>query len=46
MKTKRLNILLPAKLKTQLDAEKRRGTSAAGLIRHLLARHFKGMREA
>ncbi|MDC8450808.1 MAG: hypothetical protein LV473_20985 [Nitrospira sp.] len=42
MKMQRLNIQLPVKLKTKLDAERQRGTSAAGLIRHLLEEHFKG----
>lgn len=46
MKMHRLNIQVPSKLKTQLDAERRRGTSAAGLIRHLLEQHFKGKKAA
>jgi hypothetical protein len=46
MKMQRLNIQLPADLKTKLDAERKRGTSAAGLIRHLLAQHFKGRKAA
>ena len=33
-------------LKTKLDAERKRGTSAAGLIRHLLEQHFKGKKAA
>ena len=41
MKMQRLNIQLPVKLKTKLDAERKRGTSAAGLIRHLLEQYFK-----
>jgi len=45
-KMQRLNIQLPKKLKAKLDAEKRRGTSAAGLIRHLLEQHFKNKRAA
>jgi len=32
--------------RSQLDAERKRGTSAAGLIRHLLEQHFKGKRAA
>ena len=44
MKMQRLNIQLPANLKTKLDAERQRGTSAAGLIRHLLERHFNLIR--
>lgn len=42
MKRQRLNIQLPADLKRKLDAERKRGTSVAGLIRHLLEQHFKG----
>ena len=41
MAMKRLNIQIPARLKNKLDEEKRRGTSAAGLIRHLLEQYFK-----
>ena len=46
MKMQRLNIQLPKSLKTKLDAERKRGTSAAGLIRHLLEQHFKHPRAA
>ncbi|BCA55324.1 hypothetical protein W02_24640 [Nitrospira sp. KM1] len=46
MKMQRLNIQLPAKLKAKLDAERIKGTSAAGLIRHLLEQHFKGKKAA
>jgi hypothetical protein len=46
MKMQRLNIQLPADLKTKLDAARKRGTSAAGLIRHLLEQHFKGKKAA
>jgi len=46
MKMQRLNIQLPAELKKKLDAERLRSTSAAGLIRHLLERHFGGKKEA
>jgi hypothetical protein len=42
----RLNIQLPKTLKAKLDAERQRGTSAAGLIRHLLEQHFKGKKAA
>ena len=42
MQMQRLNIQLPKTLKAKLDAERKRGTSAAGLIRHLLEQHFKG----
>jgi len=40
----RVLIQLPRPLKAKLDAERKRGTSAAGLIRHLLEQHFKGKR--
>jgi hypothetical protein len=46
MKSVKILVSIPAHLKTKLDAERKRGTSAAGLIRHLLARHFKGKRAA
>ena len=40
MKKIRLIVQLPAHLKAKLDAERKRGMSAAGLIRHLLEQHF------
>lgn len=46
MQMQRLNIQLPKTLKSKLDAERQRGTSAAGLIRHLLEQHFKGKKAA
>ena len=46
MKMQRLNIQLPTNLKSKLDAERKRGTSAAGLIRHLLEQYFKGKKAA
>ena len=46
MKSTRLVITLPTSLKTRLDAERKRGMSAAGLIRHLLEQHFKGKKAA
>jgi len=46
MKKQKLNIQLPADLKRKLDAERKRGTTAAGLIRHLLEQHFKGTKAA
>ena len=46
MKSMRLVITLPIRLKAKLDAERKRGTSAAGLIRHLLEQHFKGKKAA
>ncbi len=42
----RLNIQLPVALKAKLDALKAQGTSAAGLIRHLLEQYFKGKKAA
>ena len=42
MKMIRVLIQLPLPLKAKLDVERKRGTSAAGLIRHLLEQHFKG----
>ena len=39
-------IQLPQPLKATLDAERQRGTSATGLIRHLLKQHFKGKKVA
>lgn len=46
MKMHRMNITVPVTLKAKLDAERKRGTSAAGLIRHLLEQHFKGRKAA
>jgi metal-responsive CopG/Arc/MetJ family transcriptional regulator len=46
MNMQRLNIQLPDNLKKKLDAERKRGTSAAGLIRHLLEQYFKGKKAA
>ena len=46
MKMTRLMIQLPGNLKNKLDAERKRGTTTAGLIRHLLEQHFKGKRAA
>lgn len=46
MKMMRMVIQLPQPLKAKLDAERKRGTSAAGLIRHLLEQHFKGKKAA
>jgi len=41
MKMIRALIQIPQPLKAKLDAERRKGTSAAGLIRHLLEQHFR-----
>jgi hypothetical protein len=46
IKVIRVLIQIPRPLKARLDAERKRGTSAAGLIRHLLERHFKGKKAA
>jgi hypothetical protein len=46
MKMVRILVQLPVNLKSKLDAERKRGTSAAGLIRHLLEQHFKGKQVA
>lgn len=46
MKMVRVLIQLPRPLKAKLDEEKKRGTSTAGLIRHLLEQHFKGKKAA
>jgi hypothetical protein len=42
MKMVRMLINVPVPVKAKLDALRKRGTSAAGLIRHLLEQHFKG----
>jgi hypothetical protein len=42
MKMVRLLIQVPITLKAKLDAERSHGTTASGLIRHLLEEHFKG----
>jgi hypothetical protein len=41
MKMERMLIQIPKRLKTKLDAERQRGTSAAGLLRHLLEKYFQ-----
>lgn len=46
MKMKRLIIQVPVTLKAKLDTERRQGTTASGLIRHLLEQHFKGKKAA
>lgn len=46
MRMVRIPIQLPVHLKKKLDAERKRGTSAAGLIRHLLEQHFKSKKAA
>lgn len=46
MKMKRLNIQLPTKLKAELDALRKEGTSASGFIRNLLEKEFKQRKDA
>ena len=46
MKMVRMPIQIPLHLKKRLDAERKRGMSAAGLIRHLLEQYFKGGKRA
>ena len=46
MKMFRMNVSIPIVLKSKLDAERRTGTTASGLIRHLLEQHFKGKKAA
>jgi hypothetical protein len=40
MKMVRILVQLPESLKSKLDAERRQGTTASGLTRHLLEQHF------
>ena len=42
----KLLIQIPKAMKDELDAERKRGTTASGLIRHLLEQHFKGKKAA
>lgn len=37
----RIIVQVPTSLKAKLDAQRKSGTSASGLIRHLLEQHFK-----
>jgi len=46
MKMIKVLVQIPQPLKAKLDAERKRGTTAAGLIRHLLEQHFKGKKAA
>ncbi|HEV8329474.1 MAG TPA: hypothetical protein VGQ08_18535 [Nitrospiraceae bacterium] len=46
MKMIKVLVQIPQPLKTKLDAERKRGTTASGLIRHLLEQHFKGKKAA
>jgi hypothetical protein len=42
----KLLIQIPKPTKTRLDALRKKGTTASGLIRHLLEQHFKGKKSA
>lgn len=42
MRMQRVMFQIPKSLKSRLDAERKRGTSASGLIRYLLHQYFKG----
>jgi hypothetical protein len=46
MKSIKILVSLPERLAEKLKAEKERGVTASGLIRHLLDRHFKGKKAA
>ncbi|MEO8048667.1 MAG: hypothetical protein ABI684_15385 [Nitrospirota bacterium] len=46
MRMIRIHVPLPGTLKTKLDAARKEGTTASGLIRHLLEQHFKGKKAA
>jgi hypothetical protein len=46
MKSIKILVSLPEGLAEKLKAEKDRGVTASGLIRHLLDRHFKGKKAA
>lgn len=40
MQMERIMVQIPRPLKAKLDALRRHGTTASGLIRHLLTQHF------
>ena len=46
MKMFRMNVSIPISLKLKLAGQRRHGTTASGLIRHLLEQHFKGKKAA
>lgn len=46
MPMEKVLISIPGTLKAKLDEERKRGTTAAGLIRHLLTQYFKRKRAA
>lgn len=39
----RIVIQVPTTVKAKLDAQRKLGTTASGLIRHLLENHFNGL---
>lgn len=41
MQMERVMVQLPKPLKVKLDAERKRGVSASGLVRRLLEQYFK-----
>ena len=46
MKSIKILVSLPQRLGEKLKAEKEKGVTASGLIRHLLEQHFKGKKAA
>lgn len=42
----KLLIQIPKAMKMKLDVLRREGTTASGLIRHLLEQHFRGKKAA
>jgi hypothetical protein len=46
MKRIRIFVSLPATMKRKLAAERERGVTTSGLIRHLLEQYFKGGKRA
>jgi hypothetical protein len=46
MKHIRILASLPATIKKKLAAERERGVTTSGLIRHLLEKHFNGGKKA
>ena len=40
MKPFKILVSIPAHLRVKLDIQRRKGTTASGLIRHLLEQHF------
>ena len=46
MKMQRVMVQLPLHMKARLDALRKQGTTASGLIRNLVEQHFKGRKAA